>query len=366
MVAVELLYSCSANFHQRRRSRRRRRMAGPASGTDLQALTAPSKRRRLLKPSAIVPIPVYSSRVSSSLQLKPAAALFPGDDVSDPAERTLWFPGSAQKPRLPLLDLSDSDEEPEPGQHRSEPAETPVCSAENPRCPSPPAPESPVQKPSRRATQKIREINRKLRAVSSPEPRARGSRRYQTRPSDPDDDDDDDDVIILSPDSQGAVFRSDSLHEIPLKIRFRTDVHKVLVLPSTRLGDAVGQLARTLQVPPARLLLLKEAQELPTGATVGELGLGIADIIECIVVSGEEANSSKITVKLQSRDRDSSQEFSISREAPLSSIFSRYLSSLPAGAHRKARFHFDGSKVKGSQTAAQLDLEDGDIIEVWT
>uniref|UniRef100_A0A3P8Q721 Rad60/SUMO-like domain-containing protein n=1 Tax=Astatotilapia calliptera TaxID=8154 RepID=A0A3P8Q721_ASTCA len=29
------------------------------------------------------------------------------------------------------------------------------------------------------------------------------------------------------------------------------------------------------------------------------------------------------------------------------------------------RFHFDGSKVTGSQTPAQLDMEDGDIIEVW-
>uniref|UniRef100_A0A3Q2E667 NFATC2-interacting protein n=1 Tax=Cyprinodon variegatus TaxID=28743 RepID=A0A3Q2E667_CYPVA len=52
------------------------------------------------------------------------------------------------------------------------------------------------------------------------------------------------------------------------------------------------------------------------------------------------------------------------QEAPLSSIFSQYLSGLPAGAARKVRFHFDGSKVTGSQTAAQLDLEDGDIIEV--
>uniref|UniRef100_A0A3P9P6M1 Rad60/SUMO-like domain-containing protein n=1 Tax=Poecilia reticulata TaxID=8081 RepID=A0A3P9P6M1_POERE len=51
------------------------------------------------------------------------------------------------------------------------------------------------------------------------------------------------------------------------------------------------------------------------------------------------------------------------QEAPLSSVFSQYLSRLPAGARRSVRFHFDGSKVAGSQTAAQLELEDGDIIE---
>lgn len=39
------------------------------------------------------------------------------------------------------------------------------------------------------------------------------------------------------------------------------------------------QLSVILDVPPPRLLLLKEEVELPTHSTVGELGLGIADII---------------------------------------------------------------------------------------
>ncbi|XP_027897484.1 NFATC2-interacting protein [Xiphophorus couchianus] len=73
-----------------------------------------------------------------------------------------------------------------------------------------------------------------------------------------------------------------------------------------------------------------------------------------------------VSVKLQSRDRSSSQLFFVHREAPLSYVFSQYLSRLPAGARRSVQFHFDGSKVAGSQTAAQLELEDGDIIEVWT
>uniref|UniRef100_A0A3B5LWC8 Rad60/SUMO-like domain-containing protein n=1 Tax=Xiphophorus couchianus TaxID=32473 RepID=A0A3B5LWC8_9TELE len=43
------------------------------------------------------------------------------------------------------------------------------------------------------------------------------------------------------------------------------------------------------------------------------------------------------------------------QEAPLSYVFSQYLSRLPAGARRSVQFHFDGSKVAGSQTAAQLE-----------
>jgi hypothetical protein len=34
-------------------------------------------------------------------------------------------------------------------------------------------------------------------------------------------------------------------------------------------------------------------------------------------------------------------------------------------ARRKVRFQFDGSKVVHSQTPSQLDMEDGDVIEVW-
>lgn len=74
------------------------------------------------------------------------------------------------------------------------------------------------------------EINKKLLAVSavlSPEPldRRTGRRRNRRNPrSDPNDDSDD--VVIMS-----LADGSDSPREIPLKIRCRTDIHKVLVLP---------------------------------------------------------------------------------------------------------------------------------------
>ncbi len=137
------------------------------------------------------------------------------------------------------------------------------------RCPSPP-PESPVQKQSRKVKQKIRwvwilssagvhtrtqltslqrgwknstclktlmlcllcvclsEIDRKLQAVNSllsPESKDTRTRHYQ-RPASPDDD-----VIILIPNSgsQDSLYGS-SDREIPLKIRCRTDIHKIPVL----------------------------------------------------------------------------------------------------------------------------------------
>ncbi|XP_027897476.1 NFATC2-interacting protein [Xiphophorus couchianus] len=249
-------------------------MADTVSSSVIQ----PSAKRRRLNPAAIVPVPVYSSRVSSSLQLKPAACLLGGRESSDDGgDESLWVEFNPRRPAssTAVVELSDSEEEPEPGRFRSKPAENQLGHA---GCPSPPPPESPVQKQSSKARRKLSEINKKLLAVSavlSPEPldRRTGRRRNRRNPrSDPNDDSDD--VVIMS-----LADGSDSPREIPLKIRCRTDIHKVLVLPSTRLSEVLGRLAAILEVPPPRLLLLREELELPAGATVGQLGLGIADIL---------------------------------------------------------------------------------------
>ncbi|TKS91222.1 NFATC2-interacting protein 45 kDa NF-AT-interacting protein [Collichthys lucidus] len=348
------------------------------SDSDLQALKPPPKRRRILDPSAIVPVPVYSSKVSSSLQLKPTAAMLTGKEAADDAaDDTLWSQFSSRGPPAAVDGLSDSEEdEAEHGENKPEHTKK-TTEPEVLRSPSPPPPESPVRKQSRRVKQKISEVDRTLRAVTSllsPEPHDRRTTR-RAHLSAADDDDiivtsNDDDVIAVTPHPgvQDSAYSS-SVREIPLKVRCRTDVHKIPVLSSTLLSDVLTQLSVILDVPPPRLLLLKEEVELPTHSTVSELGLGIADIIECVVMAAEERHeadsSSIVSVRLQSRDRDSSQEFSLHRDAPLGSVFSQYLSRMSSAAQRSVRFQFDGSKVSHSQTPAELDMEDGDIIEVW-
>ncbi|KAM8723957.1 NFATC2-interacting protein isoform 1-T1 [Acanthopagrus schlegelii] len=347
------------------------------SDSDLQAVKPPPKRRRILDPSAIVPVPVYSNKVSSSLQLKPAAAVFTEKETADVSGDSLWSQFSSRGPSsaaAAAVSLSDSEED--EAEHTKKKTELEMV-----RCPSPPPPESPVQKQSRQVQQKISEIDRRLRAVSSlmsPEPQNSRTRRRRGRQSTDDDDviimnSNEDDVISSNPvsGSEDSPYRS-SVREIPLKIRCRTDVHKIPVLSSTPLSYVLAELSAMLNVPPPRLLLMREEVELPTDSTVGELGLGIADIIECVVMAAEDkskdgggSGGSSITVRLQSKDRDSSQEFSLHRDAPLGSIFSQYLSKMSTRAQGTVRFHFDGCKVTHSQTPAQLDMEDGDIIEVW-
>lgn len=53
------------------------------------------------------------------------------------------------------------------------------------------------------------------------------------------------------------------------------------------------------------------------------------------------------------------------KNAPLGSILSQYVSGMAASARCRAKFLFDGSRVTHDQTPADLDMEDGDVIEVW-
>ncbi|XP_074551983.1 NFATC2-interacting protein [Halichoeres trimaculatus] len=351
-------------------------MAEAVPDSDVQALKPRPKRRPILDPSLIVPVPIYSSKVSSSLQLKPtAAALTQEKYTDDGVDESLWSGFSSKETSAAVVTLSDSDgEETEPAEKRAK--------LDAPCCHSPSPPDSPVNKHSKQFLKKIEEIDKNLMAVNSlRSPTFRTTRSRQRRgPPPPDDDDDvilinsnDDDVVVLSnnPEVQGSPYGS-SVREIPLKIRCRTDIHKIPVLSSTPLSDVVEKLSVILNVPPPRLLLMREEMELPTDSTVSELGLSIADIIECDVMAAEElsetqsSSSGNITVRLQSKDRASSQEFSLHRDTPLGSVFSQYMSNMSAIDRRKVRFHFDGSKVTDRQTPAQLDMEDGDIIEVWT
>ncbi|XP_056263074.1 NFATC2-interacting protein isoform X3 [Pseudoliparis swirei] len=313
---------------------------------DGEQVKPPPKRRRILDASAVVSVPVYSNKVSSSLRLQPMASVFTGHDNSDDG---LWSRFSSRVPAPNAVELSDSEED------DAEPKNTENVERTESCCPSPP--ESPEQKQSRQVQRKLSEADRKLRAVNSfLSPERPDRKSFQ----DDDDEDDDDDV---NPSGLRRSPYSSALREIPLKIRCRTDVHKILVQSSTPLSDVLTQLSVVLAVPPPRLLLLRKEEELPLGATVGELGLGIADILECVVMAAEDDRG--VTVRLQSKDRAAAQEFTLQRDCPLGSIFSLYLSPLPPAAQKKVRFLFDGGRVAPGQTPAQLELEDGDIIEVW-
>uniref|UniRef100_H3C2F7 NFATC2-interacting protein n=1 Tax=Tetraodon nigroviridis TaxID=99883 RepID=H3C2F7_TETNG len=317
----------------------------------------PPKRRRILDPSSVVPVSVYSNQVSSGLQLELSAAEFSGRDAADDgADDTLWspFPRAGRAPTASTLILSDSEDEAGDTESRA------AAEAAGRLSPSPPT--SPVKKHSRNVQKKIgREVDRMLQSVNSflsPPAEARTSSSTSRPPGD-------DESILRAPEAGPGPY-SPPRRQFPLKVRCRADCGRSRCwrCVSSPLWRLRTRCLLPLAVPPHRLLLLREEAELRVDATVGELGLGIADIIECVVMAAEDRRD-VISVRLQSKDRNASQEFSIHRDTPLGSVFSQYLSRVPSSASDTVCFYFDGSRVKHSQTPAELDMEDGDMVEVW-
>ncbi|MBN3307654.1 NF2IP protein, partial [Amia calva] len=208
------------------------------------------------------------------------------------------------------------------------------------------------------------EINRRLNAIGSLLSPQQEVRRAAIS-------DDDDDIIIVSSPRTEALD-SDSPREIVLKFRSRTDLFKIPIQSTSPLSEAVEQLSLKLQVPPSRILLLRKEVELPVDATATKLGLGITDIIDCVVITEEEdrqtdagADADTITIRLQGQERGSGEDFTLHKDAPLGLVLKQYVSRLALGQRQSVRFLFDGSKVNESHTPSQLEMEDGDVIEVW-
>ncbi|KAI1884740.1 hypothetical protein AGOR_G00229620 [Albula goreensis] len=325
----------------------------------------PPKRRRIIDPSAVTAVPIYSNKVSSSLQFAEPSFFTLTDSTGDDVEAPQLWPNS----RSPSPDkeepvttiLSDSEEDPDKDENQ-----------ESFHSPSPPPPpQSPPMKVGKRANRKIREIDRQLNAIGSllsPAHDLKSGTDNRRSPYNDGDNDDDDDIILISAPSS-VEGHNDKCREIPLKFRCRADLFKIPVQSTVPLSCAVEQLSVKLNVPPTRILLLRKDTELPVTSTAGELGLGIADIIDCVVIAEEDQekdhDSDIITVRLKGKDKGSVQEYSLHKEAPLGSILSQYLSRLSGDSRRKVHFMLDGSKVTDNQTPSELDMEDGDVIEVW-
>ncbi|KAK1151987.1 NFATC2-interacting protein [Acipenser oxyrinchus oxyrinchus] len=332
------------------------------SDVEITEVRAPvPKRRRIIDPSTVCTVHVYSDQVSRSLLLNPAAIRHDSDVEGE--GHFSWAQSQKDFPATPLknksqttaLEISDSEEEPS-----KEPPWT--------RSPSPPPTPHSLQRQKGRAFKN--QVDRKLNEVGATlSPVSQNSRLRKTAVGG---DDDDDDVILLTtPPSE--TLQSGSPRELVLKIRCRADLYRIPVKTTDPLSSAVEQLSIILKVPSSRILLLQKEAELPVVATATELGLGIADIIDCVVISegdrqGDSAqgqgDENTITLRLQGKDKESVQLISAKRVRTVAVFLLQY-HRRRFGSPAQRSFLFDGEKVLEGASPTSLDMEDGDVIEVW-
>ncbi|KAK2493275.1 hypothetical protein MC885_021193 [Smutsia gigantea] len=205
-----------------------------------------------------------------------------------------------------------------------------------------------------RALQKLREVNKRLqdlRSCLSPK-----------QPQDQDHPSQEDDVVLV----EEPTFPQSS-RLLQLKIRCRADLVRLPVRMSEPLQGVVDHMAAHLGVSPSRILLLFGETELSPTATPRNLQLGVADIIDCVVLASSpeaERTSQLLQLRVQGKEKHQMLEVSLSPNSPLKTLMSRYEEAMGLSGH-KLSFFFDGMKLSGKELPSDLGMESGDLIEVW-
>ncbi|XP_010970842.1 NFATC2-interacting protein [Camelus bactrianus] len=326
-----------------------------SEGEDARPAGAPPvlvrrRRRLLLDPGEAPAVPVYSEKVKSSLHLIP-------DHMS-----LLKFcpPGTEEEPDIadsssPRAEDSPCPESPWKKKLRSKDGEEKkkVLPVED-TSPLPPPPPRTKSRKHTRALQKLREVNKRLQDLrSSLSPKQPQGQEHLSQ---------EDEVVLV----EGPTL-PENPRVLRLKIRCRADLVRLSIKMSEPLQSVVDHMAARLGVSPSRILLLFGETELSPTATPRTLKLGVADIIDCVVLasSPEAAETSQLLqLRVQGKEKHQMLEVSLPRDSPLKNLMSRYEEAMGLSGH-KLSFFFDGTKLSGKELPADLGMESGDLIEVW-
>ncbi|KAM5227698.1 NFATC2-interacting protein [Ctenodactylus gundi] len=326
-----------------------------SDGTDALPAGAPrtlvrQRRRRLLDPEEAPVVPVYSGKVQNSfhpipdplslLKLYPEGAEEEADmtDSSSPPPEEPPCPGSPWKKKLRSKDKKEEKNKKEFLVQDT----SPLPSLRTPR------------RKHTRALQKLREVNKRLQDLRSClSPKQHQSQDLQSQ---------DDEVVLV----EGSVFPEHS-RLFSLKIRCRADVIRLPIRMSEPFQSVVDHMASHLDVSPSRILLLFGETELSPTATPRTLKLGVADIIDCVVLASPSKTAEtpqQLRLWVQGKEKHQRLEVSLSPDSPLKTLMSHYEEAMGLSGH-KLSFFFDGTKLSGKELPMDLGMESGDLIEVW-
>ncbi|CAO2583214.1 NFATC2-interacting protein [Lemmus lemmus] len=322
---------------------------GPAGAP--RPLVRRRRRRLLLDPDEAPVVPVYSGKVQSSLNLIPDNSSLLKLCPSEPEDEA-DVTDSGNPPPDALLPSSPWKKKLRNTHENEESKMEVLLDQDISRLPRS-SPRNKSRKHSE-ALQKLREVNKRLqdlRACLSPN-------QHQS-------------LALQSLDDEVVLVEEPALPQSPrlftLKIRCRADLVRLPVMTSEPLQNVVDYMANHLGVSSSRILLLFGETELSPTATPGALKLGVADIIDCVVLtSSSEATetSQQLQLRVQGKEKHQMMEISLSPDSPLKVLMSHYEETMGLSGH-KLSFFFDGTKLSGKELPADLGMESGDLIEVW-
>ncbi|XP_059887962.1 NFATC2-interacting protein [Delphinus delphis] len=309
------------------------------------------RRQLLLDPEEAPAVPVYSEKVKSSLHLIPDHKSLlkfcppETEEEADMADSSSLHAEDSPRPNSPWKKKLRSRD----GEEKKEMLLVQDTSPLPPRLPRT------NSRKHARALQKLREVNKRLqdlRSCLSPK-----------QPQGQDHLSQEDEVVLL----EGPTL-PENPRLLPLKIQCRADLIRLPVRMSEPLQSVVDHMAGRLGVSPSRILLLFGETELSPTATPRTLKLGVADIIDCVVLASSPDVTEKshlLQLRVQGKEKHQLLEVSLPRDSPLKTLMARYEEAMGLSG-RKLSFFFDGTKLSGKELPADLGMESGDLIEVWS
>ncbi|XP_048382130.1 NFATC2-interacting protein [Stegostoma tigrinum] len=335
------------------------------SDSDLELIDCPRrvcrpriKRRRILDGTNVHTVPIYTGRVNRTLTLyqenpeevdRAFQRLAPEPDSEDDPDGNNELESrphrrrkqpSARAQRRGLLSDSEQDED----------LNLSVSSSHKDRSPSPPSTPSMPTRRTRRACVAIREADRNLKQLK---------------------------VFHLSPVNTRVQCESEDVmlvgvlptvpttaREITVKVRFRGEVYRIPMRVTEPLQKVINYLSGQLQVKADRILLLQKDVEVPLMGTPESQNIGVADILDCFVMSEYPAQlADKICLRVRGMEKNSFQVITIGKTESLKRLMEDYKERMDLQRCRLT-FHFDGTELLESSTPQDNEMENDDVIDV--
>ncbi|XP_056661489.1 NFATC2-interacting protein isoform X3 [Monodelphis domestica] len=313
---------------------------------------APRRRRLLLGAGEAPAVPVYSGKVKSSLRFFPKDFRHPLFN-ENPSEEVVDLDSDRPLSEAIYLPVSSSEKRPKAN---DEEEENQFLVQDSSPSPSPPPRRRGPSRKAPTALGKIREVNKRLQGLRSYlSPLSSKDRVSQNS---------EDEVILVE-----EAYAVESSRPLTLKVRCRADLVRLPLSTAEPLQVVVDHMASRLGVSPARILLLFGEVQLSPSATPSSLKIGVADIIDCVVLSStpepskESGSGEELRLRVQGQEKHQVLEVTIPRGAPLRTLMSHYAEAMGLKGH-KLSFFFDGEKLSGQGTPAELGMEQEDLIEV--
>ena len=164
----------------------------------------------------------------------------------------------------------------------------------------------------------------------------------------------------------GEVSSGEEEDTVEVKVRWKTEVVRVVVRMGERAGKMMDRVAETVGLDAGEVVVYRGEEAIGREEVVGGLGLSVTSVLlgrARVVVEGA-GEQGGLELRLQTRDRRSKPVLvTVQPTDKMRVVVEKYLEQTGV-ARDKLRIEFDGEELEEEETAEGLELEGGECLDV--